>query len=140
MKQEFERIILPIDGSDQAKKAAKKAFFLAKTLKIPVVAIHVINQPYYSADPHVISALDVFLRDQARNYLKEIEKLGKNMNVPLQTRIFEGTPYHTIVENATKNDLIVMGNKGKTDLKRILIGSVSEKVTRHAPCPVLIVR
>lgn len=140
MKKEFERIILPVDGSASSKKAAKKALYLGKNLGINVMAIHVIDQPYFVSDPKIISNLDILLRDQAKMYLREIEKLGKKMNVTVETRIFTGTPYAAIVEKAKNTDLIVMGSKGKTDLKRILIGSVSEKVTRHAPCPVMIVR
>ncbi|MCD6357179.1 MAG: universal stress protein [Thermoproteales archaeon] len=56
----------------------------------------------------------------------------------LQKKIVEVIPYEEIVREARKNDLIVMGNKGMTALDRIFLGSVAEKVVRHAPCTVMI--
>jgi nucleotide-binding universal stress UspA family protein len=49
MKKEFEIIMVPVDGSDIAKKAAKKAIFLAKSTGIKVVAMHVVDMPYLPA-------------------------------------------------------------------------------------------
>ena len=140
MSQEFDRIILPYDGSEFSKKAAKKAFFLSKNLGIPIIALHILDQPYYIADPDVVSALDILIHDNAKKYLEEIEKLGIEQKISISTKILKGTPYLKIIEFSKPDDLIILGNKGKTDLKKILLGSVSEKVARHAPCPVMIVR
>ena len=62
------------------------------------------------------------------------------MRVKVRVKIVRGIPYEEIIKEAKKNDLIVMGSKGKSALDRILIGSVSEKVLRHTPSHVMIIR
>lgn len=140
LKQEFERIILPIDGSDQAKKAAKKAFTIAENRNIKVIAIHVIHHSYLFIHPEIYQTMEKRIMENAIAYLHEIEQNGKNHGLKIMTKIINGTPYEEIIKFANKDDLIVMGNKGKTGLEKILIGGVAEKVIRHAPCDVLIVK
>jgi nucleotide-binding universal stress UspA family protein len=62
------------------------------------------------------------------------------MGVTVKKRLLEGIPEEIIMKEAKKNDLIVMGCKGKSAMDRILISSVCEKVTRHASSPVMVVR
>ena len=78
--------------------------------------------------------------ENAITHLNEIEQVGKKMGVKIMTEIIEGVPYEEIINFSKKNDLIVIGNKGKTGLEKMLIGSVAEKIIRHAPCDVLIVK
>ena len=140
MEKGFERIILPVDGSDHSNKAVKKAFILAKKLEIPIYAIHVKEQTFLIHDPQLMNPLDKLMHDQADTYLKDINDLREKTGVPVLTRVKKGIPYIEIVEEANDSDLIIMGIKGKTNFHKLLIGSVSEKVIRHAPCPVLLVR
>lgn len=140
MSKEFGRIILPIDGSEHAKKAAKKAFTIAKNRNIDVYAIHIIHQIHFLVSPELYSPIEKMIMENAITYLNEIEQSGKKMGLTVETKIIHGTPYEEIIKFANKEDLIVMGNKGKTGIERILIGSVAEKVIRHAPCDVLIVK
>jgi len=140
MSKEFKRIILPIDGSDYAKIAARKAFNIAKNRKIDVYAIHVIHQTYFFVKPEFIQDINKIMVDNANSYLNEIEKIGKEIGLNVIKKIVYGIPYEEIIKFSEKNDLIVMGNKGKTGLEKILIGNVAEKVIRHAPCDVLIVK
>ena len=140
MVKEFERIILPIDGSENAKKAAKKAFTIAINRKIDIYAIYVIPQTYYYVNPELLKDIEKIMLDNANFYLDEIEKLGIEINFNINKKILFGIPYEEIIKFSKINDLIVIGNKGKTGLKKILIGSVAEKVIRHAPCDILIVK
>ncbi len=140
MFKEPGRIILPIDGSDQSKKAAKKAFTIAKNRNINVYAIHVIHQTHFLVSPELLSPIEKMMKENANKYLNEIEQIGKKVKVTVKRKILRGTPFEEIIKFAQKEDLIVMGNKGKTDIERILIGSVAEKVIRHSPCDVLIVK
>jgi len=66
--------------------------------------------------------------------------MGNRVGVKVVKKLVDGIPDEEIIKLARKSDLIVMGSKGMTALDRILIGSVSEKVMHHAPCPVMIVR
>jgi nucleotide-binding universal stress UspA family protein len=74
--------------------------------------------------------------------LNDVYERLKDMGVPLETKLVWGNPADIICEEAkeAKYDLIVMGSRGLSQIKSYLLGSVSSRVTRHAPCPVLIVR
>jgi nucleotide-binding universal stress UspA family protein len=145
MTKVFGRIIVPVDGSEVAKKAAKKALELAKSTDTEVLALHVVNIPgvydlyaYPTEIPY--HPLHELLRKEARSYLDEIEKLGKEMGVKVLTKHVDGHPTEEIIKEAKEDDLIVIGSKGKTALDRLLLGSVAENVARHASCPVMIVK
>jgi len=140
MFKEPGRIILPIDGSDQSKKAAIKGFSIAKSRNINVYAIHIIHQTHFLVSPELLSPIEKMMKENANKYLNEIEQIGEKVGLTVEKKIIRGTPYEEIIKFAKKEDLIVMGNKGKTDIERILIGSVAEKVIRHAPCDILIVK
>ena len=145
MKKEVERIIVPIDGSQEAKKAAKKAIFLAKSTGIKAVAICVVDIPYLPAlyeQPDEIPYIQIrqLLEDKGNSYLEEIVELGKKMGVNISKKIVDGHPAEEIIKEAKKNDLVVIGSKGTTALDRLLMGSVAENVVHHASCPVMIVK
>ena len=144
MSKEFNRIIVPTDDSDEAKKAVKKALYMAKHLGADVVTMYVIDTSFLARFPSPDDIMsfnwDKILQKEALDALDKVEKMGKKMGVKVIKKMVEGIPDEEIIKEAKKNDLIVMGSKGKTALDRILLGSVSEKVVHHAPCPVMIVR
>ena len=141
----FERIIVPVDGSEVAKRAAKKALDLAQLSDIRVVAMHVINVPdlpSLDAYPGALRYQEMqdFIHKEGQSYLDEIEELGNQMGVKVSKKLVEGHPAEEIIKVAREDDLIVMGSKGRTGLDRLLMGSVAENVARHSSCPVMIVR
>ena len=145
MKKEFERIIIPIDGSDQSKKAAKKAIFLAKSTGVKIVAMYVIDTPdlpgfYDSPDEATYQQIHELLKKEGNSYIDQIEKMAKKIGVGISRMIADGHPAEEIIKEAKKNDLIVIGSKGVTALDRLLMGSVAENIVHHAPCPVMIVK
>lgn len=145
MAKEFGRIIVPVDGSKVSKKAAKKAIYLGKETGIDIEIIHVIEMPYVPSafeDASEIPYQSVYelLKQQAERILDDIEKLAKDETVTIKRKILEGHPAEEIIKEAKSNDLIIIGNKGMTALERIFLGSVTENVTHHAQCPVMIVK
>jgi nucleotide-binding universal stress UspA family protein len=142
VKKEFNKIVLAVDGSDASKKAAKKAFSLAKKTGIDVTAIHVIHIPTTGVPIHTAYIGDIAdtIKNHGETILNEIEKTGSALGVKIKKRLTEGIPDDEIIKFANKNDLIVMGSKGHSTLGRILIGSVSEKVLHHSNATVMIVR
>lgn len=141
MDKEINKIILPVDGSECAKKAAKKAFFIAKNIDAGVSIICVLDPFRYATTHEFFPSFNKIRREEAVKYLEEIEQIGINTGVKCLTRLIDGgTPVEEIIKSASPNDLIVMGIKGHSNIERILIGGVSEKVVRHAKCSVMVVR
>ena len=144
MAQEFKKIIAPVDGSTEAKKAAKKAIFLAKHMKVEVVALYVVDKTFLARFPAPDDLMsfnwDKFLQKEAFDVLDDIEEMGNTEGVKVTKEVKEGIPDDEIIKLAGKKDLIVMGGKGKTALDRIFLGSVSEKVLHHAASSVLIIK
>lgn len=140
--ENFKRIIAPVDGSAGSKRAAKKAIALAKETGVDVMAMYVVDDhgPTY---PEFVAWYPEMIKSM-KNYgfsiLDEIKKMGSKVGVNVLTRLVEGHPDQEIIKEARKNDLIVMGCKGRSALSSILVGSVCEKVFHHASSPVMVVR
>jgi nucleotide-binding universal stress UspA family protein len=140
---DFHRIIAPVDGSSYATKAVKKAISLAKLNRQEIVALYVIDTPRLTKTiPYDDVSLpwEAILTKQGKKILDNVEKMGKTAGVKVIKKLVEGLPEEVIINEAKKDDLIVMGCKGMTGLNRILLGNVCEKVSHHAASPVLIVR
>jgi nucleotide-binding universal stress UspA family protein len=139
----FERILLAVDGSDHALHAAKVAAELARAMKSERVRVVVCYNkiPSYLGDPNLQQAIHARL-EEAEKILKEaVDALG-SVASEVHTEMIEGDPAEVILEVARirNSDVIVMGSRGLGGLAGLLLGSTSQKVVSHAPCPVLIVR
>jgi len=139
----YNHILLGVDGSENALHAAKTASDMARNMKSEILRIVVAFEPVppYLGEPNLQAAISARLK-QAEDILeKALEIVGK---IPgeVHTEILEGSPAEAILDvaNTRKSDLIVMGSRGLGRLAGALLGSQSQKVVQHAPCPVLIVR
>ncbi len=139
----FQKILVPLDGSEHSGRALDTAIQLAKNLKSQLALLSV----YYvtgvaGPDPgSTLIALES-IRDSCKRTLAEAETKAKAETIEVKTEIIEGNAADIIVKKAKegKFELIVMGARGLSTFKKILIGSVSEGVIKNAPCPVLIVK
>jgi nucleotide-binding universal stress UspA family protein len=124
----FDKILLAVDGSDHAKRAARVAADLARAHKAGELRIVVAYDPARTRDAEAI------LEGTRAG-------LGK-VPADLQSEILEGPVAEAILKVARtrKSDIIVMGSRGLGRLEGALLGSNSQKVVSHAPCPVLVVR
>lgn len=139
----FNELLLAVDGSEHALNAARLAADLAnamasKTLRI-VVAYDPI--PSYLGEPDMQSAINARLSESQEILRKATEAVGKT-SAEIRTELIEGNPAEAIIEVAKTrgSDVIVMGSRGLGRLTGLVLGSTSQKVVSHAPCPVLIVR
>jgi len=136
----MERIVVGYDGSVHSKRALEKAKVLAEKFGSKVYVVHVI-------DTAVLSLSDVFaspsilasLREKADHLVKEaVQLLGGNA----EGKVLEGDPAHEIVKFAKEVNasLIVLGPRGLSTIRRVLMGSVSSRVVQESPIDVLIVK
>ena len=139
----FDKILLAVDGSEHALHAARTAADLARTMNAKdfriVVAYDFI--PPYLGEPNMQYAIDARM-DEAKAVLEDAVKQVGKLPCEIRTELIEGSAAQAIIEVAEtrKCDLIVMGSRGLGTLAGLLLGSTSQKVVAHAPCPVLIVR
>ncbi|PNX53752.1 MAG: hypothetical protein BV458_02730 [Thermoplasmata archaeon M9B2D] len=140
--KDFRRIITAVDGSKSSKHAAKKAIDLAKDTGIDIVALYVIQEPndIYPELGTMYPDVITLMKKEGRSFLDEIKKMGSEIGVIVKTKLAMGFPDQEIIKEAGKNDLIVMGCKGKSALSRILMGSVCQKVLHHSSSPVMVIR
>lgn len=139
----YKRIIVPVDGSELSKKAAKIACFFANKANRKIIFIHVIELPA-TALPHgqatYIPKISDTLKENGESILSEIKEVCSDSDVDIETKMVEGIPDNEIIDFTNDNDLIIMGSKGHSAFERVLIGSVSEKVLHHSDSSVMIVR
>jgi len=79
---------------------------------------------------------------RARDLLGKVQSMSRAEGIDAEYILIEGNPARSIVETAQKRNsgLIIVGSHGRTGLKRLLMGSVTERVVGRAPCPVLVAR
>ena len=139
----FNHILLGVDGSEHALHAAKTAADLARSMKSNILRIVVAFDPVppYLGEPNMQTAISARM-GEAETILKEAKDVVGKIPGEIHTEILEGPPAEAILDvaNTRKSDLIVMGSRGLGLLSSTLMGSQSQKVVQHAPCPVLIVR
>ncbi|BAI61974.1 putative universal stress protein [Methanocella paludicola SANAE] len=138
----YKNILVPTDGSEYSFYAAEHAVYLAKVLGAKLYAISVVNAPlaFHAGIHYAESKVD--MEKAAQEAVLKIKALCDENGVECKEMVVEGEPKTAIVDVACKieADLIVIGSIGMSALERVLIGSVSDSVLRHALCPVLMVR
>ena len=137
----WERILLATDGSDYSRKAAAKALNLVQfsggTLK--VVSVLEISPHIYAVAPELTQE-KIKLPKQ---YVEEVKEQASSRGILAEGFVREAESADEVIIELAQNkdiDLIVMGSHGHTGLKRLLMGSVTERVIGKAPCPVLVVK
>jgi nucleotide-binding universal stress UspA family protein len=139
----FERILLAVDGSENALRAAQMAADLARAMKSERLRIVVCfeGMPSYLGEPNLQRAIDQRVLAANAILQQAVEVVGK-VPAEVHTELIEGDPAEAIIEVAKtrKSDVIVMGSRGLGRLAGLVLGSTSQKVVSHAPCPALIVR
>jgi nucleotide-binding universal stress UspA family protein len=135
-----EKLLLATDGSQFGEGAIREAIQLAKKCSSKLSAISVIetNPEYATIAPQLLEKAE----KAAREHLESVKAQAKKEGVDITTSILEGEDsYNYISEEAAKNkiSMIIMGRRGKTGLKRLVMGSTTARVIGHAPCNVLVV-
>lgn len=154
----FKKILVPLDGSDHSLRALKIAVRMAKKFGGKLTLVHVYSvsvRPVVMPEPAtftspgvpVMTAAEVSkvveaARKAGTSILVDGEQRVKAEGVQVETALKEGHTVQEIIETAKEggHDLIVMGARGISKIREILLGSVSDGVIRNAPCPVLVTK
>ncbi|ETX05968.1 universal stress protein [Candidatus Entotheonella palauensis] len=155
----FSSILVPVDFSPYAMRALEKAADMAEHFGSQLTVLHVIHpdagtmavakhlkttssgdEPSGETD-NVIDAMIDQQRDQGYAALEAFLP-PRLAQYPIELRVVFGRPFERIIETAVQSasDLIIMGTHGRTGIARVALGSVTERVVRLAPCPVLTVK
>jgi nucleotide-binding universal stress UspA family protein len=154
----FKNILVGLDGSEQSLKALETAIQIAKKFNGKLTLIHVYSvavRPIIVPEPSTFSPAGVSVitaeevsrvaeaaREAGRQVLAEGEQKVKAEKVQVETKLVEGHAVQEIVRVAKegKFDLIVIGAKGISKIRELLLGSVTDGVIHHAARPVLVVK
>ncbi len=150
----FSKILVPVDGSINSMKAIDYAVNLAEKYKSEIIALHVLySQTGFAFHKETVAGtitssslndLNLEAKQEAEKWFKEINKRAEKMNVQIKTEvvftvisIVEGILTHAEKENI---ELIIIGSKGKSGWKKLIVGSVASGISTYAHCPILIVK
>lgn len=154
----FGKILVPFDGSEHSTKALEKAIQIAKKFEAKITLIHVYSvyvQPILLPEPTTVGVSTVPLltatevskvaetaRRVGNRILADGEQRAKSEKVQVERMLVEGHAVEEIVRVAKEGnfDLIVVGARGLSKIKQMLLGSVSDGVIHHVTCPVLLVK
>ena len=139
----FKKILLAYDGSEGAKKGLEAGINLLKLHQAELWALAVQEKlPRFSATMDEVMEEKEFGYKHSEQCLEEARTRAQEAGIELKTDIRLGHPAKTIVEVAKegKFDLILVGHTGLSGVWAKFLGTTAEKVSRHAPCSVLIVR
>jgi len=138
----FEKILVAVDGSKHSVRALEEGLQIAKLAGGKITLIHV----YWTGSIHIITPYQDHrfqaMRKKGERILADGKKRGKSEGVQVETLLLEGDIVDQIIKTAKDGDfdLVVAGARGLSRVKGLLMGSVSNGVTRNAPCSVLVAR
>jgi nucleotide-binding universal stress UspA family protein len=144
----YQRILVPVDGSETATKAMVTALQMARDSGGQVHLVHVVEgMTPLAADPYGAYSGEVIeiMRQSGSKILEDALEVAKAAGVPADTELFDnfGERLADVVADAAtrfKADLIVVGTHGRRGLGRMMLGSGAEQIIRLAPVPVLVIR
>jgi len=154
----FEKILVPLDGSEHSTKALEKAIQIAKKFSGKITLLNVYSasvQPIFLPEPTTLGSPGVPLLTAAdvskvveaakragQRILDDGEEKAKAAEVPIEKILVEGHPVEEIVREVKEHnfDLIVIGARGVSHIRETLLGSVSDGVIHHVGCPVLVIK
>lgn len=153
----MKKILVAVDGSKSAQKAAQKAATIANDLKAEVTLIHVytetaqipVNQfnevaSYLSAETleSIMDEQEDSIKAKRQRILDQDSEFFEEQGIKPEKILVHGDPADEVCEYAAENnfDLIVVADKGHGKVERFLLGSISDKIVRHAKTSVMVIK
>lgn len=146
----IRKILCPVDYSEGSGVALEYALAFAEHCGAEVHLVHVWHMNYHVRpdlsvwmEAHGQQPISVVVEKEAKAETERyLASLPPETRKALRVHVVEGEPWRTIVDVAAREqfDMIAMGTHGRSGIAHLALGSVAEKVVRHAACPVLTVR
>lgn len=145
----YAKILVPVDGSNTANQALDEAIKLAKTLNSTIEVLHVIDNSHLLYDTGISAAADVHgtVIDAGKTILEQAKLRVTSAGLHGETRMVDdlvapGDIAGSILKAArdSQAELVVIGSHGRTGFRKLVLGSVAEKVMHQCPLPVWIIR
>lgn len=137
----YQKILVPVDGSEHSKRALKEAIKVAKMTGGAITLLNVTPSGSSMASSHKQPNAEI-MQNKNKSVLVEGQKIAETEGILVETLLIEGQIVHEIVKTAKEGhyDLIIVGARGLSKLEEIMLGSVSHGVTETATCPVIVTR
>jgi nucleotide-binding universal stress UspA family protein len=149
---EFSKIMVGIDGSEESMKAVEFAICMAKIYRAEIIAVHVLtsdigyiySSPGVESPPLTIKEIMLLAEDEATKWFDEAKENANNKEIQLKTEfiVAKKSLLNTILEYVEEHNinLIVVGTRGRSGIKKMLLGSVASGLVTYASCPVLVIK
>jgi nucleotide-binding universal stress UspA family protein len=135
-------ILLPVDGSEHSVRATTYAIKMAQLMRARLLLLHCHRPfPVQLGEPYFQNAIDTIMA-KSNTLITPFREMLSEKGVTFEGLIMEGPAGQKICEVAQIEncEMIIMGSRGRSDLKGLFLGSVAHRVLQQAACPVLIVR
>lgn len=140
---EYHHLLVPVDGSEQSRHSFQKALAIAKRNQATLHILYVEDTRNVTIPQRDLDFSDSLDKPIDSDFVDELARLGEAEDIQTEKILIRGNPLSSIasiIPEKLGTDLIVIGATGKGAVTRVLVGSVSNYVVRHAPCDVLVVR
>ncbi len=145
--QKFSKILVAIDGSENSMTAADIAISMAKRNDAEIIALHVLHIPNSALYLTTTKQYEEFTKKIKQDldvWFNRIRKRAKENKVEVKTVVIEVT--HNVAAdivdyaNKKKVSIIIIGTRGRSGFKKLLLGSIAAEVVIYAQCPVLVIK
>ena len=138
----YEKVIIPTDGSDCAKRGVEEGLWIAKTLGVKAIALYVVDISEYEGHHHesIKTSVKAGLKKAGKEALKAVVNRGKKWDVDVEPRIVMGKPFREIIKAGSENDVIFISSHGASGWTKLFVGSTTDKVIKNSRCTVAVVR
>ncbi len=142
----YKKILVPVDGSKMSKMAFEQALELAKITEGEIKVVHVLEPHLGMVDPFEPShmptgeGVNIDEKGDIAEMLHKYVHLGEEAGVQITSEVLIGHTADEIVKESSNHDLVIIGSMGHGAVASFFLGSNAEKVSRHACCPVMLVR
>lgn len=135
-------ILVPLDFSEMSLKALRYAVPFAKQFNAKLTLVHVVELMAYTPELPYPPALSVNETAEVKRELEKVRDANVPAEIPVDVVVRHDFAADAVIDVASRMnaDLIITSTHGRTGLKHVFLGSTAEKIVRHAPCPVLVVR